>query len=236
MKTIQAIAAQYNLYLQSDLPKEYKEYWDTRMNEYNKGLKAVIPQFIADNPNFETGLFFECRIQDEGTEKEHKYIEHNYILVKHRRSDLICVLKSNNKGKYYLYPYYGLVRKFISGVSSHEVGYVNGELSRTEPNYVGVFTEKKLNDWYDHCQLTVDLFKQKYEEVNGKSEESRQIVLDFIEKLGDKCTVKQHKNWWVVETKHFYVDFALDYQCGWLDKKIRFKGDLQSIIDIETKK
>lgn len=101
MKTIQAIAAQYNLFLQSDLPKEYKEYWDTSMNEYHKGLKAVIPQFIVDNPNFETGLFFECLIQDEGTEKEYKYIRSNYILVRQKGSDLICMLKTNNKGKYY---------------------------------------------------------------------------------------------------------------------------------------
>jgi hypothetical protein len=233
MKTIQAIAAQYNLYLQSDLPKEYKEYWDNRMNEYNKGLKVAIPQFIVDNPNFDVGLFFECRIQDEGTEKEYKYIEHNYILVKREGSDLICMLKSNNKGKYYLYPYYSLLRKFISDISNHETKEVYEELLRKEPNLIGVFTEKKLNDWFDHCQLKVHLFKQKYEEINGKSEESKQIVLDFIEKLGDKCTVKQHKNWWAVETKHFYVDFTLDYQSGWLDQKIRFKGKLQSIIDIE---
>ena len=235
MKNIQAIAAQYNLYLQSDLPKEYKEYWDTRMNEYNKGLKVTIPQFIVDNPNFETGLFFECRTQDEGTEEEYKYIEHNFILVKRHGSDLICMLMEN-KGKYHLFPYYGQIREFNLNVSVDERKETYTLLQKVEPNQIGVFTEKKLNDWYDHCQLTVDTYRKKYEEISGKSEESKQIVLDFIEKLGDKCTVKQHKNWWAVETKHFYVDFTLDYRSGWLDKKIRFKGDLQSIIDIETKK
>ena len=235
MNNLKTIAAQFNLFEENNLPQDYQNYWDNQMNEYNKAKGVVLPQFLVDNSNFEIGLFFKCEVQDKETENEYKYIEHSYILVKSKDSEIICILQFDSKSKkYYLHPYYELIAKFNRGLSSYERQDVYNKLREIEPNYIGVFTEKKLNDWLNFCTIKLKALEDKYNEVCGKNEEGRQTVLNFIKSLNGKCEVKEFKNSWFIKTKFFSVEFNLDVQSGYLDKKIRFEGNLNDIIEIET--
>lgn len=230
MKNIHEIAKDFNLFTESNLPKDYQDYWNTNMNDYRKAKGIVIPEFILNSPNYESGLFFRCDIQDKGTEKEYKYIEHSYILVKHKDSNLLLMLQRNRQDKYYLYPYYGLLHKYHS-ISSYEIAAVRNSL--TEPMYIGVFSEKKLFAWVEYCINYVNASEAKYNEITSKTNDKEKEVKDFIASLNGNCEVMEYKETWYIKTKLFDITFNLDKQSGYLSKKITFNGTLEDITKIE---
>ena len=105
MNNLKSLAKKFNLYTVDDMPTEYKELFKNVSNY--KLNKYVIPTELLTYPDIEVGIFFECLTQDAGTEREYKYIDHNYILIKHVKSDIIMMLVQAYKTKkYYLHPYY----------------------------------------------------------------------------------------------------------------------------------
>jgi len=231
MKNLNEIASQYNLFQSNKIPKDWIEYWDNNMNDYQKSKGIVLPQFIVENKNFEIGLFFECKIQDAGTDKEFKYIDNNYILVKYIHSETICIVKYESRSKkYILNPLYNLYSKYYN-----VLGSMRNEVYKSvnSPNLIGVFTEKKLIDWVTYCTDLVNAFESKYNEVNNKINDGQIEIDNFIKSLdGKNAKIERFKNKTYIETNLFYISLTLDSQSGYLSNEIRYKGGLKDIIEI----
>jgi hypothetical protein len=101
-----------------------------------------------------------------------------------------------------------------------------------EPNYIGVFTEKKINDWFDFCDKEAELNKQIVSSSEGKNKEIEEQIQSFIGSV--PCTVQKWANNTEVRTKHFNVVFTHDKSSQYLSHKVTFSGSLKDITKLEN--
>jgi hypothetical protein len=229
MSTLKSLAQKFNLYTSSDLPDVYKKYYN-EMCENTQVTKVKVPDL--EYPDFDLDLFFECRVQDAGTNKELYYIERYYIIVKHKSSDVLFMLMTNNQGKFYLHPYYGQSYKY-NGIDP----YKKNELLSTikEPHYIGVFSERKLVDWVKYGIQYMATLESLYIQVNEANEAHKKNIDLFISSLNGDCKINHYDNSWHITTKLFDVTFNLDKRNGYLSHNIIFKGGLTSVAEIVNK-
>jgi hypothetical protein len=238
---IETLAANFNLFTTENLPEKFKAYYNERIetNEYKKNV-GLIPEFILNNSNYESGIFWECRIQDEGTKKECYYIEHSYKLVLKKDSSTLLMLMSNynTKGKFCLHPYFGELRSLENKIDSYKKRYEIEKLKK--PCLIGVFSEKKLNDWVNYCNDYINTLKALNNEISEKNKVAEKEINDFINSLNGKCTVRvweakynDYKSW-CIETELFEVNFKLTEESGYLQQEIKFKGNLNNVAAITT--
>lgn len=235
---LQEIASKFNLFTYEGMTQEYKDIFDNKLNDYSKKPRFTIPEFFNNNPSFEIGIYYQCKVEDARTDKEYKYIEHNYILVKYINSELIFILSDiwNKQGKFSLYPYYEYFNKFNSISNSLKNAVREKE---NEPNYIGVFSDKKVIQWVTYQERQINALNALLIEVNNKNIENENFVNDFIKKLGDKATVSKWENrtqkHYNIHTALFDVYFTIHLDINYLEKKISFKGDINEIIKITSK-
>ena len=228
MKTLKNLASEFSLYQLNDIPEQYKnENFDHRVKSNFK----EIPEQLTKVNDIEIGLFYECKQDTSYDNKISYYIEHAYILLKHKDNDNLLMLM-HNKGKYYLHPYYGIGRKYQN--ISH---YIRQEAIKElkEPNWIGVFTDKKVNDWINYCNQYLQAMEKALNEVNDKNAEIEKSIQDFIESLPTKNTkVQKYQNKTYIYTNLFDVTFEHHKDQKYLNTQISFKGSLKDVTKIEN--
>jgi len=238
MNNLKTLAAQDNLFLIDEIPAKYFEneyfannfeYYKTKQNSHIKEL----PEFLQQNKNLECGLFYEVRTQyvNNSNEIELYYIENCYWCVKHKDFNfytfLIC--NYNTKGKFYFMLPYTFYNKF------HKI---SNELKKQatkniiEPNLIGVFTDKKISDWFNYCNKFMNAYNTLKIEVDAKNNDLQSEIDVFISSLNGKCKVTKHSNRTYIDTSFFSVIFELYADQNYLSKKIEYKGGLDNVTKI----
>lgn len=231
MKTIKQVAEGFNLYQLQDIPQAWKDYsnfaWRVELGQRDN----VIPEFLLTLKGYEVGLFFECETQDKGTEKELKFIEHARILLKKNDSDLLLMVSQQWRDKkYYLHPLYNYERKFHS--VSH---YLKKDALKglVEPNYIGVFTVNKVENWVKYCNEYLQRLETLSVDVNAKNVEIEQKIKSFIDSV-EGCEVSKYNNVTDITTSNFRVRFEHFKDQNYLNTKIDFRGSLADVTAIES--
>jgi hypothetical protein len=223
--TLKSAAEKFNMYSAQDVPQEYRE----QSPHIIERQQEPVPDINTDN--FEVGYFYECRIQDAGTPKETKYIDHCHLLIKALDSDLLLMLKKDWKTKkYYLYPYYDIMYAYQN---------INHNLRQEavkdlkEPNKIGVFTEKKLIEWAKYCRDYVQAHEQLLTSVNDANQAIEKEIKDFIDSIPYK-QVNAHGNTTYIKTDYFSITLTHNRESKYLDKRIQFNGGLDAVKHIEN--
>jgi hypothetical protein len=228
MKTLNQIAESFGLYQVKDIPERYKnQYFEHKVKIGN----AEIPEFITKLENYESGLFYECRQDTSYTGEIIYYIDHSYVLVKKNDSDLILMLKSDYRSKKHsFYPYYNLVNKY-NAINYEIRNSATKEIK--EPNYIGVFTEKKVNDWFIYFEKYMQALESAFTEVQDKNKEIEDKIKAFISSVPG-CNVTTYQNKTFVKTDLFYVTFEHQKDQKYLSTKMEFRGSLGDITKIHN--
>ena len=241
MKTITANfakkASEYNYYTLENIPVNVlADEWFAKSYDFKKELfaKNSIPEGLESIPDIEVYAFakvneqFKNNFKDEAKEHELYYIDHFYTLIYSEKLNLLCQLMNRN-GKYYLFPLYDVVNKL-----HHKTSYEQRKpfLSQIkEPNMIGVFTAKKINDWLNYCIDYVAKCEECLNSVTNKSSENQKIIDETIKSLGG-CNVHKYNNSTEIQTPLFRITFELLDNGAYLRKKIEYTGTIGDIIKI----
>jgi|688.fasta_scaffold35684_24 hypothetical protein len=235
MENLQTIAKNFGLFTVENMPIEYKDIYNNYTNEYQKKQPFEIPSYFNNNNLFEIGHFFECKTEKSSISDNYNYIDNSYILIKYKESQTIFILRKswNKKDKFDLMAYYDYYNQYnkLSNTLRNKAYNEN-----KEPNAIGVFTDKKVIDWVKYIDNVLQCLKNTMLSNNKGLKESENIVTDFINNLEDKCKVNFWENTqtkhWNIETNIFTIHFTLHTENAYLDKKINFKGDINTILNI----
>jgi hypothetical protein len=232
MKTLKQLTANLNLFTFSDIPKEYtqKQILNGSTFDYSERVNNnfVLPSEILNK--YEHDLFWECKKQykNEAPAKvELYYIEHSRLLFLSPKGNLLRLI--NNKGKFYFsldYSHY----KDVQNVCWEQREKAKKESGLIEPNYIGVFTEKKINDWLNYCDAEHELNKQIVFNAQDKNSQIEKEIQTFIDSV--KCNFSTYHDKTRVETQFFSVTFTHDKKSQYLSKEIRFNGKLEDVVKI----
>lgn len=227
MNTLKQQAEKMNLYTLEDIPSAWREDNENFQHRIKCGAQDV-PEFLQTAQGYECGLFYECNTQDQGTEKEIKYINHAYILVKKTSSELVLLLaKDWRTKKHRLFPYYSILHKY-NNLSYHLKETAN---KLQEPNFIGLFTLNKLNAWHEHCTAYVQALEQAYNQANEKNAEIEKQIQSFIDSVSG-ADVKKWNNNTTVETEFFRIRFEHSKKDSYLSTYIDYKGTLENVAKI----
>lgn len=225
MKSLKQLAAEINCYPVNEMPLHYfeNEYFKNNFEHAtNKSYdKKEIPEFLLNMPNIEVGIFFEVKRQNKNfsDELDCYYIEHSYIFCKHVNSENVCLLRQDSRNKKFSFmPNFTALNKF-NGVSNYERREALKDIK--EPNLIGVFTEKKVIDWLNYCDLYIEALNNLKNGISNKVEDAQIEVNNFIASLNGKCKVSKWDNSTQVETAFFTITFKIDKSNGYLSQTLR---------------
>jgi hypothetical protein len=225
MKNLKESAEVLNLYKVEDIPAIYKnDYFEHRIKCNHK----EIPEFLLNCKLIEIGLFYECKQDTNYEGKISYYVDNSYILVKAINSDLLLMLMCNRDKKYYLHPHYNILNKYNNITYHLKTESLKG---LSEPNYIGVFTDKKIIAWLEYCYEYITRFETLYNTVNNANEAIKNEIEVFINSLPEK-NVQRYQNRVYVDTPLFNVIFEHFKDQKYLSTKIEYKGGLQNITKI----
>lgn len=238
MSKIQEIAAQYNYFTFDNMPENvlsdpwFKEKQDFKKEQFNK---VVIPEGLQNLEGVEVCIFGSVKEQflnnfKQPEVKEHElfYIDNFYICVYVEKYDSFMQLMQN-RGKYHFFPVYEVINKLQRNTSYEQR---KPFLSKViQPNEIGVFTAKKVNDYATYCNEYIKAVNECNAAVNNKKAENEAKIKATIEAL-DGCKVSKYHNTTNIETKLFRINFELLDNGSYLSQKIEYKGGLKEIIDL----
>ncbi len=228
MKTLKEICADINLYEAADIPERYtqNDFFDHRI----KCGAQPIPEFLQGLEGYECGLYYEAKQDTDYQKNVFYYIDHSYILLKKNGSDILMLLRNDRDKKQYFHLHYTHLNKYHN--ISHDIRQkaIN---SIKEPNRIGVFSAKKVDDWANYCQLYYEAMERVYSEVNNKNAEIEAEIAAFIQSVPG-CKVSKWANQTNVETPLFYVTFEHFKDQNYLSTKIQYKGGLANVTKIHN--
>lgn len=213
MEKVKEILKGYNLYTLEDIPETHKKSMKLRdVTEEQKkyGFFAV----------------YECLEDKDYKGEKYYYVEHSYIV---RVVDDLIIMLLNYKDKFYLHPFFGNLHKY-QNISIYERKRKLKNLK--EPNKIGVFTEKKVNDWIQYCKDYIRLMEELYDEFEDINNEIEGKIQQFIESLKDKEVTTWGDSLMQttqVKTSLFYVTFVHYRDQKYLDTRINFRGSIDDI-------
>lgn len=227
--TLKEICKAKNLYTLSDIPNRWRQ---SRYFERIENDTDDTPQFLKDLKCYEVGKFYECKIQDKGTENELYYIEHSRILVKKEGSNVVMRLAYDSRDKkYHFHVSWEQLNQF-NNMSSYK--RQEAIKSIKEPNYIGVFSEKKVDDWAKYCEDYMNAMLSFNNDLDTKNKAIENEIQTFIDKV--QCTnVQKRDNLTWVNTPLFEIKFEHSKGSGYLTTKVTFKGQLSDIIKLQKK-
>lgn len=228
MKNLQTIAASYNLYSLDNLPTEFKESYN-KLPNYKKEIEASFPKILKQYKSIETGVYFNCESGENYTT-----IENVTILVKSKNNDIVCVLNSDyaSKGKFEIMVLWELTTKLRKNLSSYKASELYNAIKK--PNKIGVFTEKKVNDWLTWCSDYYNLLKLENNKAENKIAESESKLDKIISQLKSKTEQIGKSNdssRTYIYTKNFDLTIEID-RSGNFYTKVHYKGDLETTINL----
>lgn len=239
MKNLNEVAAKFNLFTFDNIPNG----WDkSRINVDKK----EIPNFLLDCKLIEVGIFWECRTQDSGTDIELKYIDINSrILLKSKTNEILLRLQGNNyqnPNKYWFCTDYSFEYKQIT-LQETEKSYIvlyhtlrsTATKNLSEPNKIGVFTDKKVKQWLEYCENYSIAIDTKVSEIKAQNQNYRDYIETVITNLSTKTVTRSkdgNRIW--IKTQLFEINFELDVSQAYLKKELRFNGKIEDIIKLSN--
>jgi len=224
-QTLSQFAAKNGMYTVENIPTAWhNEDFDFRTNLG----KSDIPEFIQTAKGYESGLFYECKIQDEGTDKEIKYIDHSRILVKKVDSNVVMILRKDRSGKYYFHLDYSFLNQFNS-IDHYEKREVYDKLP--EPNKIGTFTLNKLDAWVKYCEVYYTAMNELKNRIDDGNAEIERKIAAFIESTHG-AKVSKYNGTTDVETPLFRVRFVHNKASKYCSTDITFKGTTGDVAKI----
>lgn len=232
---LKELTSKLSLFQFSDMPKEYLSKQKLGENTYDYSDRVnndyTLPSELLNK--YTHGLFWECRKQyknSEPTQVELYYIEHSRLLFLTPKGNLVRLVKDKNK--YYFSLDYSYYHK-IQNIDYYQREKVFKESGLIEPNYIGVFTDKKIIDWLNYCDAKNELHEQIISSADNKNTEIEKEIQSFIDSV--KCTVSKWGENTEVKTNLFTVVFTHNKKSQYLSKKIYFTGSLTDITNITNK-
>ena len=134
---------------------------------------------------------------------------------------------NNYKGKYTMYPLHEDTWLYRQHLDNRDLPKIDS------PNGIGVFTTKKLKDWFVYCDACVNALKEMSNTNQSKEAANRLVITNFIEsvtKIQPTAKVWNWSNEYRVETNHFDICFKLHDKGTYLCTDIKYKGTLDDII------
>ncbi len=231
MKKLETLAAKYGYYNLGSLPEHVKndKYFKDRPEWATEAFyDRPIPEGLKALKTVQVGAFARVREQfnNDGSHDLY-YVDGFETLVLSEKTDMLLALRYY-KGKYSLHPINRILITAQEGATYNQIRPYTDGLG--EPNRIGVFTDRKINDWIDYCIAYVDACKKAAEALREKKQANLATVEDFIKSTSVK-NVQRNGKYTTVETNFFTVDFEMEDGGEYLRTKIRFEGDLETIIN-----
>lgn len=229
MKSLKEICKENSRFTWDEIPEEWSE---SKERKRNPGAVKV-PDFLQEMENLETGVFWECRIQDKGTEREYRYIE-GYPAILVKMGDTVAQLSEkkhyNDNKKSFFLPWF--------------MGMKYGKMDKTwwpnpdKPNYIGVWSEKKVKDWLRYVAEYRNAMEAAMEEIESKNLEIEKKIKNFLDTVpGAKVSCYESS----IQVEHvrvttnlFEMRFEHSKRNGYLSEKIEFNGTLLDVSRIES--
>jgi hypothetical protein len=223
------------------MPDVYKSNQELNGSVYNysEKINSVIEKHSLPSDilsKFDYDILFDCRKQFKynSNEVELYYIEHSYTMFLTPGGNL-AMLRQNNKGKWYFFPYYSYFTAWQK-ISYHIREEEIKKAGLKEPNYIGVFTEKKVSEWLKYCDDYLQLIDSVIEAKNDKNTDIEKAISDFIEKsCGKVSSWGNEERTTEVQLPLFRVLFKHFKSSQYLSTEISFKGTLNDILTISNK-
>ena len=231
MKTLQ-LAAKHGYYTLDSIPEHIKNDPYFKSNkEWNNPEFYVkpFPEGLTSLKNVQCGVF--VRIKEEfnpdGTHSLYFVDDPSLILVFSDKTEIPLMLRKI-KGKYYLFPVYKELNRLQHNTNYEQRKEFLKDLK--EPNYIGVFTEKKVEAWVDYCLSYIDACKKASAFVESKKAENLAYI-DHVINSVDCKSVQRYSNSTTIETNYFTIELELQDNGFSLRKNVVFNGGIETIID-----
>jgi len=229
MKTLKEICAQHGYYTFADIPAKWVKSERYADRVLDKGNVSTIPKDLvaACGTQYEVAEFYECCTQNKGKKDEYNYIEsYTTIFVKRKDSTLVMRL--------YLH------RKMYSFAQARfqTYGVVHGTFRHTlkEPNEIGTFTTRKVDDWYNHLTESFNAALVYTADIESKNKQIEKQIAATVKSLrGCRVRTDGGQRTWII-TKLFEITYTHHKDRPYLQTEVQFKGTIQDLIELHTKK
>lgn len=217
----------FNLYTADHLPDTHREFYEKQQRNLPEStINPTIPEFIRD----EALVLYQSKRDTNYKGEITYYLETNPIIVLVSESGIICVLRKDfQSGRYRFFPYHD----HYQGAHKISIGKRSRAIEFSEPNKIGSWTDKKVNDWIEYCEKYVEIMESLVNKYDTIHSTHAQTIQDFISDLPD-CTVRKGAQQTFVDTELFDVAFTNDYGIDYLRTDIKFKGKIDDVLKIET--
>jgi hypothetical protein len=229
------IAASYNYFTPENLPENIKNdayFADHYSHFYGRLNSVLIPEGLDLFPEFDICVFMAVRQNFKNMTNDHEsyYLDNCYLCIYSEKHDLLLQVQSNNltKGKYYLYPIYPMINKLQRFTSYDQRKPFLKDLK--EPNNMGAFSVKKLNDWFAYCNDYITAHNKCNDFMNDKKAQNLAFIQETINSL-PYAKVQSYQDRIYITTPNFEIKFELCDNSTYLHQQIRFTGTLQTIIE-----
>ena len=231
MKTLE-LAAKHGYYTIDSIPEHIKndDYFKSNKGWNNPEFyEKPIPEGLMSLKNVQCGVFVKIKeeFNNDGTHSLY-FVDYPYMILIFSDKIEIPLMLREKKGKYYLFPIYEEVNKLQLNTSYEQRKEFLQDVK--EPNYIGVFTEKKVEAWVDYCVNYIDACKKASASVESRKAENLAYIEHVINSVECKGVHRYH-DYTVIETNYFTIEFELQDNGVYLRKKVVFKGGVETIID-----
>lgn len=237
---LNAEAAKFNLFTAENIPAIYTQpqVLNGSTFEYASRIERdkqnyTLPSEILKE--FTHGLFFECKQQKRNFSEEIElyYIDHSYTLFLTPSGNLAMLRR--HKDKYTFMPYYSYLHKWQNYEYNKREKALK-EAGIVEPQQIGVFTAKKIENWLNYCDSYINCINSYAAEAQGENEKIEQQIKEFISKSGGTASIYgSDPTVTAVDCKMFQVRFNHYKRSQYMSHEVTFKGSLNDILSIVSK-
>ena len=230
----------YNLYTAENIPDTHKEYYkdqfegswsENRINDYDDYLLnngVIMYKCIKDTSEVYTkpGVY---------ESKTTYYIDSAILIHTTNNGTYFTARKDNSSGRYFFFPYWDEMPS-RSIVTHESIKQIKKDKGLNEPNRVGVFTDKKFNDWAQYCEKLHAYSWDYFNSLQDDKESRDKEINDFINSLPSPTVTRSNdglKIW--IDSKPFYIVLSLSKDSPYVSKDISFRGDLDDVSNILNK-
>jgi hypothetical protein len=233
MSKLKELAKVHGLYTQQDIPERYNGNLQHRLSLSERD--DIIPEFFKTMPPgyYEADVFFQTNDCVSNIDGSTSYsLERSMILVHKIGSPVFMELRDDRHKKFYLQPYYGQLTKY------NNIYYALRNRAadiQSEPNKIGVFSMKKLNDWAFYCEAYVNSMEALLVEHNAKNVEIEKDIKRIITSMPPGTKFVSHNGINTYLTGRFFcIEITHDRSSACMGKKISFTGNTEDVIAIEN--
>jgi hypothetical protein len=232
-KTIEQ-AKVFNLYTKDDLPAIYTQpqILNGSIFDYSDKIKSATLELPDEClKGFNPALMFEARQQLKYNSKDVElyYIENHYTIFETTGGNLAMLRHDSRNKKYYFHPFFAYYRQyqFFEHYDRQKALDASGI---KEPNYIGKFTSKKVNDWLKYCDDKINFMSDFVAKSDDKNHAIETKIKDFINKSGGNVQAWGENT--EVKKGKFRITFAHNRRAQYLSTKIEFEGDLNDVLNL----